>query len=64
MSGQGFAQPGHGWSHGMSSEPAVMVAMSDFADASAMPAGMATSASSMARTPRLTNQRCSDLFTP
>src|SRR2546430_17619385 len=48
----------------MSSELPAIAAMSDFADASTMPAGMATSAIAMARTPRATNQRCSDLFTP
>jgi hypothetical protein len=42
---------------------AAVAAMSDFANASAVPAGMATSAISMARTPRPTNQRCNILFT-
>ena len=48
---------------GMSSELADIAAMSDLADDSAMPAGMATSAISMAKTPRATNQRWSDIFT-
>jgi hypothetical protein len=47
----------------MSSELADIVAMSEFADASAMPAGMATRAITMAKTPRATNQRWNDLFT-
>jgi hypothetical protein len=47
----------------MSSALAGIAAMSDFADASAMPAGIATSAITMARTPRATNQRWNDLFT-
>ena len=63
MSGHGLAQPGQGCLQGMSSELAVMPAMSDFADARAIPAGMATSAISIARTPRPTNQRCIVLFT-
>jgi len=40
-----------------------MAIVSDLADANAMPAGMATSAITMARTPRAKNQRCRVLFT-
>ena len=63
MSGQGFAQPGQGCLQGISSELADIAIVSDLADANAIPAGMATSAITMARTPRATHQRCSDLFT-
>ena len=40
-----------------------MTIVSDLADASAMPAGMATSAKAMASTPRATKQRCSLFLT-
>jgi hypothetical protein len=63
ISGQGFTHPEQGWSQGISSELAEMAAMSDLAVTSEIPAGMATSAIAMARTPRATNQRCNDLFT-
>jgi hypothetical protein len=63
MSGQGFAQPGQGWLQGISSELPAIAVMSDLTDASAIPAGMATNAISMARTPSATDQRCRDLFT-
>ena len=47
----------------MSSELPDFAAVSDFADAIAIPAGMATSAIATVMTPRATKQRCSDLLT-
>jgi hypothetical protein len=65
MSGQGLAQPGQGWWHGITSSTlwAISAPTCVLDDASMMPTGMATSAIVMASTPRATKQRCSVLFT-
>jgi hypothetical protein len=63
MSGQTLAQWGQDLWQGLSSDWSAMTVMLALATASAIPAGMATSAMTMARRPSATKQRCSALFT-